>query len=110
MSNGRGWRRLINLWLSITRRAPSDCAYEPVFRAGRVTTVMEPPLGSLWHRCCEEYGWAVVAGVCKVDKACKIEEAFKVAPTFVRSQYTHITLSVLGLILGHQDLEYPGAT
>ena len=25
-----------------------------------VTTVMEPHLVPLWHRCCGEYGWAVV--------------------------------------------------
>ena len=28
--------------------------------AAYVTTVMEPHLVPLWHRCCEEYGWAVV--------------------------------------------------
>ena len=28
--------------------------------AAYVTTIMEPHLVPLWHRCCEEYGWAVV--------------------------------------------------
>ena len=28
--------------------------------AAYVTIIMEPHLLSLWHRCCEEYGWTVV--------------------------------------------------
>ena len=51
-------------WRGICGGIKSELVFVPgkakLDSAAYVTTIMEPHLVPLWHRCCEEYGWAVV--------------------------------------------------
>ena len=51
-------------WGAFRRSIKSDLVFIPgkakLDSAAYVTTVMEPHLAPLWHRCCEEHGWAIV--------------------------------------------------